>query len=113
MDVALIFTNPTIIATGIILIPATIFLALILSGNKVLSLVDLPSLIFILPMMGAFFHKNMFRMIISGTLIITCIIYFGTDISGIYIEAAQMSHVTLANGINETIKTYPNRFYSR
>ncbi len=103
MDVALISSDPAILATGLLLIPIALLLAVVLPGNKVLPLVDLPSLIFILPMMGAYCKKDMFRMLISGTLMIVCILYFGTDLAAAYTKAAQMSNINLAEGIHQTI----------
>lgn len=103
MDVALITTDPAILAAGLLLIPIALLLAVVLPGNKVLPLVDLPSLIFILPMMGAYCKKDMFRMLVSGTVMIICILYFGTSLADDYTEAARMSNVSLGSGIQETI----------
>lgn len=103
MDVALLVADPAIIATGLLLIPIALLLAIILPGNRVLPFVDLPSLIFVLPMMAAYCKKDMFRMLVSGTLMITCILYFGTDLAHFYTVAAHESNIKMAKGISEMI----------
>lgn len=103
MDVALMAGDPAVMATGILLIPIALLLAVILPGNKVLPLVDLPSIIFVLPMLGAYCKKDIFRMLISGMLVIVCILYIGTAFSGIYTTAAHMSGATIPKGITTMI----------
>lgn len=103
MDVALMAGDPAVIATGILLIPITLLLAVILPGNKVLPLVDLPALIFLMPMMGAFCKKDIFKMLVSGTLMMVCILYLGTAIAPAFTEAAQMSGVALPADVSSMI----------
>lgn len=103
MDVAVITTDPAILATGVLLIPIALLLAILLPGNQVLPLVDLPSLIFVLPMLGAYCGKDMFRMLIAGTIMVIGMLYFGTSLAPYYTEAAQLSHISLGPGIQESI----------
>jgi PTS system galactitol-specific IIC component len=98
MDVALMAGDPSIMATGLLLIPISLLLAVILPGNKVLPMVDLPSIIFILPMMAAFLKKNMFRMLIAGTIMMAIMLYIGTDLSPAYTAAARMTGATVPHG---------------
>ncbi|POD88480.1 Galactitol permease IIC component [Lactiplantibacillus plantarum subsp. plantarum] len=63
MDVALMVGDPSVMATGLILISITLLLAVVLPGNRVLPMVDLSSIIFILPMMAAYLKKDLLRMV--------------------------------------------------
>jgi PTS system galactitol-specific IIC component len=99
MDTALLIGEPSVLASGLILIPIAIVLAFILPGNKVLPFVDLASLMFLLALVTPFAKRNMFRMVIAGTLILICIFYVGTDIASFYTKAAITSKIAVPNGI--------------
>jgi PTS system galactitol-specific IIC component len=99
MDTALLIGEPSVLATGLILIPIAIVLAFILPGNKMLPFVDLASLMFLLALVTPFVKRNMFRMVIAGTLILICIFYVGTDIANFYTKAAVMSKIPMPKGI--------------
>lgn len=101
MDTALLIGEPSVLATGLLLIPMAIVLAFILPGNKVLPFVDLASLMFLLAMVTPFCKRNMFRMFICGTLVLTSIYYVGTDISKEYTQAAVNSNIPVPEGISE------------
>ena len=89
------------LATGLLLIPMAVVLSIILPGNRVLPFVDLASLMFLLAMVTPFCKRNMFRMFITGTLVITCILYVGTDISKEYTQAAVNSNIPVPEGMSE------------
>lgn len=99
MDTALLIGEPSVLATGLLLIPMAVVLSIILPGNRVLPFVDLASLMFLLAMVTPFCKRNMFRMFITGTLIVTCILYVGTDISQEYTQAAVNSHIPVPEGM--------------
>ena len=99
MDTALLIGEPSVLSTGLVLIPIAILLAFILPGNKVLPFADLASLMFLLSMVTPFCRRNMFRMIVAGTLILICIMYMGTIVAPEFTEAARMSNIALPEGI--------------
>ncbi|MEI2682320.1 PTS galactitol transporter subunit IIC [Erwinia aphidicola] len=101
MDTALLIGEPSVLATGLLLIPVTVVLSVILPGNRVLPFVDLASLMFLLAMVTPFCKRNMFRMFITGTLIITCILYVGSDISPEYTQAARNANIPIPEGMSE------------
>lgn len=101
MDTALLIGEPSVLATGLLLIPVAVILALILPGNKVLPFVDLASLMFLLAMVTPFCKRNMFRMFVSGCLILVCIFYVGTDIGPEYTQAAANSNIAAPEGITQ------------
>lgn len=101
MDTALLIGEPSVLATGLLLIPVTVVLSVILPGNRVLPFVDLASLMFLLAMVTPFCKRNMFRMFIIGTLIVTCILYVGSDISPEYTQAARNANIPIPEGMSE------------
>ena len=101
MDTALLIGEPSVLATGLLLIPVTVVLSVILPGNRVLPFVDLASLMFLLAMVTPFCKRNMFRMFITGTLIVTCILYVGSDISPEYTQAARNANIPIPEGMSE------------
>lgn len=101
MDIALLAGDASIIASGLLLIPINLVLAVILPGNRVLPFADLPSLFLLLPMLSAYCRKDMFRMIVTGTIISILILYIGTDISNVYTTAAHMSNVHVPNAFDQ------------
>lgn len=101
MDTALLIGEPSVLATGLLLIPVTVMLSVILPGNRVLPFVDLASLMFLLAMVTPFCKRNMFRMFITGTLIVTCILYIGSDISPEYTQAARNANIPIPEGMSE------------
>lgn len=101
MDTALLIGEPSVLATGLLLIPVTVVLSVILPGNRVLPFVDLASLMFLLAMGTPFCKRNMFRMFITGTLIVTCILYVGSDISPEYTQAARNANIPIPEGMSE------------
>ncbi|MFT8748998.1 PTS transporter subunit IIC [Liquorilactobacillus nagelii] len=94
MDTALLIDDPSVLATGLLLIPIAILLAFVLPGNKVLPFVDLASLMFLFALVAPFCKRNMFRMLIAGIFIVICILYVGSDISSEFTEAAVMSKIS-------------------
>jgi len=101
MDTALLIGEPSVLATGLLLIPVTVVLSVVLPGNRVLPFVDLASLMFLLAMVTPFCKRNMFRMFITGTLIVTCILYVGSDISPEYTQAARNANIPIPEGMSE------------
>lgn len=95
MDTALLIGEPSVMSTGLLLIPVAIVLAFILPGNKMLPFADLASLTFLLALVTPFVHRNMFKMLIVGTISLIVIFYVGTDISPFFTQSAIMSGIKL------------------
>lgn len=101
MDTALLIGEPSVLATGVLLIPIALLLAFILPGNKVLPFVDLPSLMFLMALVTPFCKRNMFRMLVTGTLGLIVIMYAGTDIAPWFTSAAGTSGIKIPNGATQ------------
>ncbi len=96
MDTALLIGEPCIIATSLLLIPTALVLAMILPGNRMLPFTDLASIVFIISMVAPFCKRNMFRIFITGIMIITISLYAGTNLGPNYTEAAKKANVTVS-----------------
>ena len=94
MDTALLIGEPSIIATSLLLIPTALVLAMILPGNKMLPFTDLASIVFIISMAAPFCKKNMFRIYITGIVILTIGLYAGTALGPEYTAAAERTNVS-------------------
>ncbi len=102
LDTALLIGDPSVLATGLMLIPVSLLLAIILPGNRMLPFVDLASLVFLIAMISPYCKKNMFRIFISGIVIVTIVLYAGTFIAPYYTEAANLSKVAMPDGVAGT-----------
>lgn len=100
LDTALLVGDPAVLATGLLMIPAALLLAIVLPGNKVLPFVDLASLVFLIPMVSPYCKKNMIRIFISGVVVLTLVLYAGTDIAPYYTKAANIANVALPKGVS-------------
>lgn len=69
MDPALLLGDPQVIATGLLFIPLTILIAAIVPGNQVLPFGDLATIAFFIAMAVAIHKGNIFRSLISGSII--------------------------------------------
>lgn len=101
LDTALLVGDPAVLATGLLMIPAALFLAVVLPENKVLPFVDLAALVFLIAMAAPYCKKNMFRLFATGMVILTLVLYAGSDIAEYYTEAAQIASVVLPEGTQE------------
>lgn len=98
LDAAVGTGSPMVVACALIMIPVTLVLAFILPGNKLLPLVDLATLPFfcIWPIVA---HKgNLFRGLISSTLMIIAILYIGSDLAGTVTTIAQSTQFAFPEG---------------
>lgn len=101
MDTALLIGEPSVLATGVLLIPIALLLAFVLPGNKVLPFVDLPSLMFLMALVTPFCKRNMFRMLITGTISLVIIMYVGSDIAPWFTQAATTSGIKIPSGTSQ------------
>lgn len=101
MDVALLVGDSSIVSVGMLLIPITLVLAVLVPGNKVLPFVDLPSLIFLVTMMAAYCKKDMLRMLVAGTIMMAFVLFAASDVAGIYTQAAHAANAAFPEGIQE------------
>jgi len=81
MDAAIATGSPMVISSALIMIPITLLLSLILPGNKVMPLVDFSTIPFFMIWPVVASKGNLVRALISGTLMMICILYIATDLA--------------------------------
>lgn len=81
MDPAILLGDPTVITAGILLVPITILLAVIMPGNRILPLGDLATIGFFIAIAAGIHRGNLFRTLLSGTLIMYITIWIANRTS--------------------------------
>ena len=82
MDPALLLGESSVVATSLFFIPLTLIIAIIMPGNRVLPFGDLPTIGFFVAMAVAIHKGNLFRSLISGSLIITINLWIANQTIG-------------------------------
>ncbi|MBX0316269.1 PTS transporter subunit IIC [Planococcus liqunii] len=103
MDSALAIGHPAVLSSALLLIPITIFLAVLLPGNSVLPFADLASIPFLICLMVPIFRGNIIRTVIGGTVYIGIGLYIATWIAPLFTEAAIASNFDM--GENSSISS--------
>jgi PTS system galactitol-specific IIC component len=86
MDPALGTGHASILATVMVMIPITILIAIVLPGNRVLPLGDLPTLVFILMFCVVMNRGDILRSVITS-IIVTPILLWSATLAGPYVHA--------------------------
>jgi len=96
LDAAVLIGSPSVLATGIILIPIVLGLALILPGNKVVPVADLAMATpFLVSMCMPQKKGNIFYGVIAGIVIFTIALYVAGDLAPQFTKAGLMMGVDL------------------
>lgn len=69
MDPALLLGDSNVIAAGLLFVPITLLIAMIMPGNKILPFGDLATIGFFIAIATGVHHGNVFRTLISGSVI--------------------------------------------
>ncbi len=88
LDVAVLIGDPSVITTGLLLIPITIILAVILPGNKTLPFSDLGALPVYIVWALAMSHGNIFRGVLMGTVCMAGVLLIATYFAPIFTDLA-------------------------
>lgn len=88
LDSAVAIGHPAAIATALILVPITIFLALIIPGNRVLPFGDLATIPFMVAMVAPITRGNVFRSVLIGIIVIAVGLLIATNVSPLHTQAA-------------------------
>ncbi|MBN2826656.1 MAG: PTS galactitol transporter subunit IIC [Tissierellales bacterium] len=83
LDAAVAIGHPSVISTGLLLIPVTLLLAVILPGNRVLPFTDLGLIPILMVWAVAPSRGNVFRGLITGTIFMALILLIATDLAEI------------------------------
>jgi len=98
LDPAILLGDPQVIAAGLIFVPLTILIAMVLPGNKVLPFGDLATVGFFVAMAVGIHKGNLFRTIISGSAIMAMTLWISTQTIPFNTILAKNSGTKLAVG---------------
>ena len=88
MDAAIAIGHPTTVAVGLLLIPITLALAVILPGVTVMPYADLAATPFFVVAATPFFGGDFIQTLIAGTIIMAIFLYLGSWWSPIFTATA-------------------------
>lgn len=89
LDPALLLGDPQVISTGLLFIPLTLLIAAIVPGNQVLPFGDLATISFFIAVAVAIHKGNIFRSIISGSVIMYITIWISNQMIGLQTALGQ------------------------
>lgn len=89
LDPALLLGNPQVISASLLFIPLTVLIAAVIPGNRVLPFGDLATIGFFVAIAVGVHKGNIFRVLFSGTLIMTITIWISNQMISLQTELAQ------------------------
>ncbi len=101
LDAAVAVGHPALISTALILVPVTIFIAVLLPGNRVLPFGDLATIPFYASYIVAFRKGNIFQSVITAVVVLTLSLYMATDYTPVHTELMQGVAFDLPSGATE------------
>lgn len=102
MDAALSVGHPAVLSSSLLLVPITIFLAVILPGNTTLPFGDLATIPFLVCLMAAVFNGNIIRTVIAGSLYLITILYITSWVAPLVTSAATAANFDLQGNTSIT-----------
>lgn len=96
MDAALTVGHPAVIATSVLMIPISLFLAVILPGNKVLPLGDLTLYVYVFTLLVGAFKGNIVRSLIGATIYSIPMLYLATWMSPLIMKTFKLANYSIA-----------------
>jgi len=93
LDAAILIGHPSTLAASLILIPITIFLAIILPGNRMMPFADFAAIPFFLCLLVPITRGNVVRMLVLGILGAIAGLYMGSWMAPIQTQAATAAGV--------------------
>lgn len=88
LDPALLLGNSQVVAASLIFVPLTLVIAILIPGNEVLPFGDLATIGFFISIAVGIHGGNLFRTLISGTLIMTMTIWIANMMVGVHTSLA-------------------------
>jgi PTS system galactitol-specific IIC component len=100
LDCAAGIGHPVVLAMSVIMVPVTLFLAVVLPGNQFLPLVGLCGICFQFPLIVAITKGDFFRTFVIGTFVMGLGLYIGTNLSQLFTSAARAAHFSIPAGVS-------------
>ena len=98
LDAAVALVDPAVIAVGLVLVPITILLAVILPGNRILPFADLAVIPYIVCLFTAMSKGNIFRSLVIGTVVMGCVLLMASTLGPIETPLAISAGVSIPDG---------------
>jgi PTS system galactitol-specific IIC component len=92
IDTSIFFGEESTMATGLILIPVVLFCAVLIPGNIVLPLADLPALPFMVVSIVTVMRGNVFSSFIAGSVFMILGQFINSDVAALFTEATKVSN---------------------
>lgn len=89
MSPALVIGHPATLVVSLLLIPVTLFLAVILPGNQFLPLASLAGMFYVFPLILPITKGNVLKTFIIGLIMMTIGLYFVTNLAPYFTSAAK------------------------
>jgi len=106
MDSGVIMTNPSVLTTGILLMPIAIAVAFILPGNKVIPLGDLPNVISVMAVIVLIMRGNVIRSVILGIPIVAGYLLIATGLAPLYTDLSKSTGMTFEGNYDGLITAF-------
>ena len=111
MSPALVIGHPTTLVVSLLLIPVTLFLAVVLPGNEFLPLASLAGMFYLFPMVLPLTKGNVVKTFLVGLVVIVFGLFFVTDLAPYFTQAAHDAYeVTVAKGSPDGALKIPDGF---
>lgn len=101
LDATVSLGEPSVIAVGLLLVPITILLAIVLPGNKLLPFADLAVIPFIVCLITAMSKGNVIRALIVGTVVMACVLLMETNLAPIETQMALTAGIKMPAGASQ------------
>ncbi|WP_338433344.1 PTS transporter subunit IIC [Clostridium tyrobutyricum] len=98
LDAAVSVGHPAVMATALVLVPITIFLAVVLPENQVLPFGDLATICFYVAFIVGAAKGNIIHSVISGTIVMAFVLLMATNIAPFHTMMANQAHFTMPKG---------------
>ena len=84
LDCALLLGDPVVVTASLLFIPITILIASVLPGNEILPFGDLPTIGFFIAMAVGVHGGNLFRTIITGSIVMVMTLWISNQMIGLH-----------------------------
>lgn len=98
LDPALLLGHPQVISVSLLFVPLTVLIAALLPGNRVLPFGDLATIGFFVAMAVGVHQGNIFRSLISGTVIMTITIWIANQMVELQTQLARETDLLSEDG---------------
>lgn len=99
MDTGFLMHHKSVVVTGLLLMALAVGIALILPGNRVLPLGDLPNVISVMSLSVLMMRGNVFRAVVAGIPVIITFLWIASSMAPAYTELAHQAPAFNVEGL--------------